>query len=181
MANRATQCSCGPHRALQKSVAGRWANPVPVPEAGRVAGLLTSNGRLRSANPWGRSRSPQSGQSGLVVLGASISDGREGGRVDVEATVKAAGKEAARNVMAGRNAVTPELGGKSGRSSLEERISSGEFGAIGGSKKERITRPVRQLLAKDPIGPGLSPGPSPSPRPSHCHGPSPLKICCHRS
>lgn len=37
--------------------------------------------------------------------------------------------------------------------SLDERISSGEF-TDAGSTKERASRPVRKFLAKDPVGPG---------------------------
>ena len=36
---------------------------------------------------------------------------------------------------------------------LEARIASGEF-TDAGSTKERLTRPLRRLLAKDPLGPG---------------------------
>ena len=38
--------------------------------------------------------------------------------------------------------------------SLEDRISSGEFSRNQGSFKEKASRPVRQMLAKDPLGPG---------------------------
>ncbi len=38
-------------------------------------------------------------------------------------------------------------------SSLDERILSGEF-TDSGSTKEKITRPLRKLLAKDPVGLG---------------------------
>ena len=38
-------------------------------------------------------------------------------------------------------------------SDLDSRISSGEF-TDAGSTKERLTRPIRKLLAKDPVGPG---------------------------
>ncbi|KAK9917377.1 hypothetical protein WJX75_003717 [Coccomyxa subellipsoidea] len=37
--------------------------------------------------------------------------------------------------------------------SLDERMASGEF-TDRGSTKERLTRPVRKILAKDPVGPG---------------------------
>lgn len=37
--------------------------------------------------------------------------------------------------------------------SLEDRIAAGEF-TDAGSTKERLTRPLRRVLAKDPIGPG---------------------------
>jgi len=47
----------------------------------------------------------------------------------------------------------PKLGGRSFGEDLEERIASGEFDDSG-STKEKITRPVRKLLAKDPLGPG---------------------------
>jgi hypothetical protein len=47
----------------------------------------------------------------------------------------------------------PLLGGRSFGENLEERIASGEFDDSG-STKEKITRPVRKLLAKDPLGPG---------------------------
>ena len=40
--------------------------------------------------------------------------------------------------------------------SLEDRISSGEFSRNQGSFKEKASRPVRQVLAKDPLGPGSS-------------------------
>ncbi len=39
--------------------------------------------------------------------------------------------------------------------SLEDRILSGEF-SHQGSTKEKVLRPVRQALAKDPLGPGKS-------------------------
>ncbi len=38
-------------------------------------------------------------------------------------------------------------------SSLDERISSGEF-TDAGSTKEKLSRPLRQVLAKDKLGPG---------------------------
>ncbi|KIY93092.1 hypothetical protein MNEG_14870 [Monoraphidium neglectum] len=38
-------------------------------------------------------------------------------------------------------------------STLDDRIASGEFSDVG-STKERITRPVRKLLAQDPVGIG---------------------------
>lgn len=41
----------------------------------------------------------------------------------------------------------------SSASKLDERILSGEF-TEEGSTRERLTRPIRKLLAKDPIGPG---------------------------
>jgi beta-ring hydroxylase len=47
----------------------------------------------------------------------------------------------------------PLLGGRPFGENLEERIASGEFDDSG-STKEKITRPVRKLLAKDPVGPG---------------------------
>lgn len=37
--------------------------------------------------------------------------------------------------------------------SLDERIASGEFSDVG-STKERLTRPLRRTLAKDPVGIG---------------------------
>ena len=37
--------------------------------------------------------------------------------------------------------------------SLDERISSGEFTDVG-STKDRLIRPIRELLARDPFGPG---------------------------
>lgn len=40
-------------------------------------------------------------------------------------------------------------------SNLDARISSGEF-TDAGSTKEKLSRPVRQLLAKDKLGPGAS-------------------------
>lgn len=45
---------------------------------------------------------------------------------------------------------SPETG-----DALGDRILSGEF-TDEGSTKERLTRPVRKFLAKDPIGPGTS-------------------------
>ena len=42
---------------------------------------------------------------------------------------------------------------------LEERIASGEFGDTGGSTKEKITRPVRKMLAQEPTGFGEHPPP----------------------
>lgn len=41
------------------------------------------------------------------------------------------------------------------KGSLEERIASGEF-TDAGSTKERLTRPIRRALAKDPVGPGVA-------------------------
>ncbi|PSC75082.1 cytochrome P450 superfamily [Micractinium conductrix] len=43
--------------------------------------------------------------------------------------------------------------GKPKKDSLEDRIASGEF-TDSGSTKERLTRPLRRVLAKDPVGPG---------------------------
>lgn len=40
---------------------------------------------------------------------------------------------------------------------LDDRILSGEFSDVG-STKERITRPLRKVLAMDPIGPGAALG-----------------------
>ncbi|KAI3429441.1 hypothetical protein D9Q98_005535 [Chlorella vulgaris] len=42
---------------------------------------------------------------------------------------------------------------KNSYDSLEERIASGEF-TDAGSTKERLTRPLRRVLARDPVGPG---------------------------
>lgn len=39
-------------------------------------------------------------------------------------------------------------------SNLDARISSGEF-TDAGSTKEKLSRPVRQILAKDKLGPGV--------------------------
>jgi|LauGreSBDMM110SN_4_FD.fasta_scaffold800974_1 hypothetical protein len=39
--------------------------------------------------------------------------------------------------------------------SLEARMARGEFGEVdGGSTKEQLTRPIRKLLANDPVGLG---------------------------
>lgn len=43
--------------------------------------------------------------------------------------------------------------GKQFGENLEERIANGEFDDSG-STKEKLTRPVRKVLAKDPVGPG---------------------------
>ena len=40
--------------------------------------------------------------------------------------------------------------------SLEDRILSGEFSRKRGSFKEKVSRPVRQALAQDPLGPGIA-------------------------
>ena len=37
--------------------------------------------------------------------------------------------------------------------SLDDRIASGEFSDVG-STKEQMTRPLRRLLARDPVGIG---------------------------
>ena len=105
----------------------------------------------RSSRP-ASSASPARGK--LQVLAASISDPGEG-RSGNDSESKRQ-QEAARNVMAGRNAVSTEMGGKGDFSTLQERINSGEFGSAGGSKKERLTRPLRRALAKDRVGPGMS-------------------------
>ncbi len=47
---------------------------------------------------------------------------------------------------------TFEVKDKSG-GSLDSRILSGEF-TDEGSTKEKLTRPLRKALAKDPVGPG---------------------------
>ena len=39
---------------------------------------------------------------------------------------------------------------------LDDRIASGEF-TDAGSTKEKLTRPIRKLLAQDPVGPGAAP------------------------
>jgi hypothetical protein len=44
-------------------------------------------------------------------------------------------------------------GATSADSSLDDRISSGEF-TDAGSTKERLSRPVRKFFASDPYGPG---------------------------
>eukprot|EP00879_Flechtneria_rotunda_P004614 GHRR01004870.1.p1 GENE.GHRR01004870.1~~GHRR01004870.1.p1 ORF type:complete len:511 (+),score=151.20 GHRR01004870.1:254-1786(+) len=51
----------------------------------------------------------------------------------------------------GLNGNGPQQGQKAG--SLDERILSGEF-TDSGSTKERLTRPIRKFLAKDPVGVG---------------------------
>jgi hypothetical protein len=38
-------------------------------------------------------------------------------------------------------------------SSLDDRIAAGEFTDVG-STKERLTRPIRRVLAQDPVGAG---------------------------
>ena len=38
-------------------------------------------------------------------------------------------------------------------SSLDDRIAAGEFSDVG-STKERMTRPLRRILAQDPVGIG---------------------------
>eukprot|EP00951_Prasinocladus_malaysianus_P017924 scaffold142047_cov37-Prasinocladus_malaysianus.AAC.1 len=93
----------------------------------------------------------------LLVKNASLSDG-PGHEMKDDAEAARARREAAKNVLLGRNTVTlPPSTGKPGRfgANLDERISSGEFTIGGtGSKKERLTRPMRKLLATDPFGPG---------------------------
>lgn len=61
-------------------------------------------------------------------------------------TVTAAAKD-------GSEKGTKPLKGRSFGENLEERIASGEFDDSG-STKEKLTRPVRKILAKDPLGPG---------------------------
>ena len=98
--------------------------------------------------------SPLSTTRRLRVSAASTPNSDDG-RTATDA-VNTRQQEAARNVMAGRNAVSTEMGGKGNFSTLQERINSGEFGSRQGSKKERITRPLRRALAKDSVGPGAS-------------------------
>ena len=43
--------------------------------------------------------------------------------------------------------------GKKYGDNLDDRIASGEFDDSG-STKEKLTRPLRKMLAKDPLGPG---------------------------
>lgn len=56
-----------------------------------------------------------------------------------------------RSVISSNNGVVLDRKG----GSLEDRILSGEF-SNQGSTKEKVLRPVRQALAKDPLGPGMS-------------------------
>ncbi len=52
-----------------------------------------------------------------------------------------------------RNALNGSSPDSSSANKLEERILSGEF-TEEGSKREKLTRPIRKLLAKDSLGPG---------------------------
>jgi len=88
------------------------------------------------------------------VRAASISQDPNSGGSESEAEDARRRQEAAKNVLLGRNAVTLPKGG-AGRfgQDLDARIQSGEF-SDKGSTKERLLRPMRRVLAKDPIGPG---------------------------
>ncbi|KAL4447666.1 hypothetical protein ABPG75_004885 [Micractinium tetrahymenae] len=87
----------------------------------------------------------------MAALQASISSfaGRQlpGGRVSRPAQAAARRQQLVVSAQ-GKGDKKPEK-----MSSLEERIASGEF-TDAGSTKERLTRPLRRALAKDPVGPG---------------------------
>ena len=57
---------------------------------------------------------------------------------------------------ASRQAAARASKGESSDSDLSSRIASGQY-SVKGSKKERIVRPARKLLSKDPVGPGAEP------------------------
>lgn len=64
----------------------------------------------------------------------------------------------------GNGPAKPAAGGDGG--SLDDRIAAGEFSDTG-STKERLTRPVRKLLAQDPVGIGEGSGGRPLAWPVH--------------
>ena len=129
------------------------AGTVALMEASNLKGSITHT-RFSATAVRINSRRVGAARRGKLQLSASTSDPGHNG-VDSNAVDKQQ-QDAARNVMAGRNAVSTEMGGKGDFSALQERINSGEYGSAQGSKKERITRPLRKALAKDPIGPGAT-------------------------
>ena len=84
-----------------------------------------------------RVRSPHPTREALVTQASSSSNGSSN-RVGNGKTL----------ISSNNGVVLDRKGG-----SLEDRILSGEF-SNQGSTKEKLLRPVRQALAKDPLGPG---------------------------
>lgn len=68
-------------------------------------------------------------------------------------------RPAAAHTQSCLRAVLPAARPPAAGNSLEDRIASGEF-TDAGSTKEKLTRPLRRILAKDPVGPGGSAGPA---------------------
>jgi len=125
-------------------MAGLSTGGMALAAGGRRPTVVPAGARRLSASPASRPARLRS----VAPRGASINP-------DPEPLGEARRRqEAAQNVLQGRNAVTLPKGG-AGRfgQDLAERIQSGEF-SDKGSTKERLSRPMRRLLAKDPIGPG---------------------------
>lgn len=68
---------------------------------------------------------------------------------------------------ASNNGNSPFKGSKKYGENLDDRIASGEFDDSG-STKEKLTRPLRKILAKDPLGPGMQSDSKSSNNPSFC-------------
>lgn len=127
-------------------MAGLSTGGMALAAGGRRPTVVPAGARRLSASPASRPARLRS----VAPRGASINP-------DPEPLGEARRRqEAAQNVLQGRNAVTLPKGG-AGRfgQDLAERIQSGEF-SDKGSTKERLSRPMRRLLAKDPIGPGAT-------------------------
>ena len=73
-----------------------------------------------------------------------------GARANGNGTSNGANNGTTKGLISSNNGVVLDRKG----GSLEDRISSGEFSRNQGSFKEKASRPVRQVLAKDPLGPG---------------------------
>lgn len=131
------------------------APPVRQPEAAHGAAMAAASSFAGSA----LNARPRNAAPGLQVGGAG------GGAAAVPCLRRASARpptahsfSQARPAVRGRQQVVCAAGGggqapKKGGDSLEDRIASGEF-TDAGSTKERMTRPLRRILAKDPVGPG---------------------------
>lgn len=124
-----------------KNITGRRCRPnlrIPLPP--RCHGLSTAS-RLQPTSATG------------LTLDTNKGVGARGVRASA-AQADAAEASPRRLVSPTTSDVRQELvGALAADSSLDERISSGEF-TDSGSTKERASRPVRKFLALDPVGPG---------------------------
>lgn len=113
--------------------------------------------RLAGAAPAARQQAaaPRRHQHLLVqAAGGQQKDGMAKGRRGRPRIAPGSWGRGRRRGRGARPASTPPLPAPHpAGSSLEERIAAGEF-TDAGSTKERLTRPLRRILAKDPIGPG---------------------------
>ena len=97
--------------------------------------------RRRSASQLWARRSQHRNREASVPQASSGSNGHSNGHSN--------GVSNGKTLVSSNNGVVLDRKG----GSLEDRILSGEF-SNQGSTKEKVLRPIRQALAKDPLGPG---------------------------